>query len=779
MKRTLLTLALVLIAVQAWSQCANPTYQGFGSSTPGGSGQTVVTVTNGNSDGPGSLQAAIGSNRCIQFSGAYTIDNTGGFGINIDNVHHMTIDGLSAPSPGITVLGCGFRFADFSNNIIMRGIRVRQNANECVDVERKALQFLGGAHTIVIDHNSFSGSADENISMSDPPGDGPHDITISWNFFTDPVQTEGDRVNVSFGHFALRVSGHHNYTKTGDRNPAAGYAYTPAPEIQLDWRNNVGCLDGIGAMILNGTKINVINNTYINCGLTPAEFSEQVLLLDNIEGAPFPEAYVDGNTTDPNVAGLNSRGNVGSPFATAPVTTSSAAQSACDVVGGAGVLPRDSHDQGALAAFTLAGCGAPTCVPENCANGCCGDSCCAPTPSGNIARYQFENNALDTGVLGLGLHGTLNGNASFTSVNPILGTHSLLLDGTGDYVTIPVSAPWNVGQYVGLAAGVNLTGIGADGCGVIGTGSYRLGVAANGRPFAAYSDGTTFSQVEATTPLSLNVYGHLAMTVDPTHLRLWVNGTPAASTPRNGNVSDPSGFVYIGRRGGGENTADCAGRIDAVYVHNTFYDDQAVLNLYNDHNPLMGTTSTDWRFYAADAPNNTYLAGQPVNAPSIVVNRSSKLRQGWNIKRNGPTTTLHYPFECNLNGGAFAQLDNSCAANPACITTDTVKNMGDLTTEDPEMPTGGFTFVAGRHVADTINTGFQTTLQDGEVTKWDYTLAYNQSLANNDVVTCRPRTASGVLDSYPPVLPQMIMSVIAAPSGAHVVGGTFRGGTRK
>ena len=81
---------------------AFPGAEGFGSTTPGGRGGRVITVTNLRPDGPGSLQAAVMARgpRTVVFAvgGLITADIT-----VLDG--RLTIAGQTAPDPGITIRG--------------------------------------------------------------------------------------------------------------------------------------------------------------------------------------------------------------------------------------------------------------------------------------------------------------------------------------------------------------------------------------------------------------------------------------------------------------------------------------------------------------------------------------------------------------------------------------------------------------------------------------------------------------------------------------------------
>ncbi|MGH8006048.1 MAG: hypothetical protein ACREQ3_03485, partial [Candidatus Binatia bacterium] len=101
------------------------TFAGFGATTPGGSGGTVVHVTNLKDAGLGSLRDALSQgNRHIVFDVAGVIELKSRLDVK---GAHITIDGFSALLPGITLKNYGLRIPgkDGAHNVIVQGIRVR------------------------------------------------------------------------------------------------------------------------------------------------------------------------------------------------------------------------------------------------------------------------------------------------------------------------------------------------------------------------------------------------------------------------------------------------------------------------------------------------------------------------------------------------------------------------------------------------------------------------------------------------------------------------------
>ena len=103
-------------------------YQGFGAETPGGSGQPTYRVTNLRDSGPGSLRDAVSRGQ------RYVVFDVAGEITLSDHVlvrgSYVTIDGFTAPPPGITIKNRGLyvRGIDGAHDVIVRGIRVRDAA---------------------------------------------------------------------------------------------------------------------------------------------------------------------------------------------------------------------------------------------------------------------------------------------------------------------------------------------------------------------------------------------------------------------------------------------------------------------------------------------------------------------------------------------------------------------------------------------------------------------------------------------------------------------------
>ena len=124
----------------------------------------------------------------------------------------LTIDGLTAPAPGITLVGDGLILRgnvglpsnQFPvNDVIVRGLRIRGAPFD-------GIQIAFGAHHIVIDHVSVRDTGDGLIDITE----GAHDVTVSWSILAGGSKAMLVKYN------AYNVTLHHNlWVDTRNRNP--------------------------------------------------------------------------------------------------------------------------------------------------------------------------------------------------------------------------------------------------------------------------------------------------------------------------------------------------------------------------------------------------------------------------------------------------------------------------------------------------------------------------------------------------------------------------------
>lgn len=205
-----LLIFLLLITGLSVAQLRNTPFVGYGAAATGGT--NVVTVSNTNASGAGSLAACalVNGNWC-KFSVSGTINST------IIMSSNVTIDGFSAPAPGITITGgttnSGCIAITNQSNIIIQGLRIRN----CSPSNTKGIMLFqtGGNEnsTIVIDANEIENVTDEDIGSS------AHDVTISNNMLSSPASSGGQLVKYDAYHFTFYHNLWVNFTGNDSRVP--------------------------------------------------------------------------------------------------------------------------------------------------------------------------------------------------------------------------------------------------------------------------------------------------------------------------------------------------------------------------------------------------------------------------------------------------------------------------------------------------------------------------------------------------------------------------------
>jgi pectate lyase len=304
-------------------------FEGFGSSTPGGNNGAIVEVTSLADSGPGTLREALaGSNRHIVFAVAGSI--TLSTDISVRNRSFITVDGSTAPSPGITIQGRGITLRDNSHDIVLTHLRIRNAGNDGI-----AVQY--GAYNVVIDHCSVTDSVDGNIDITE----GAHDVTVQWTILgytrTDwyAFQSRGMLINNSIQGAVQNVSLHHNFwINNMQRSPEVSSTNT-----LIDIRNNVFWDWGARATRFNqGGRGNVVNNIYVKVTNLNSNL-EDALVLQSDAGA----VHVSGNL-GPAGRNINTQSTAAAPFNVAPVATDPAADVEEILRQSVGAFPRDSVD---------------------------------------------------------------------------------------------------------------------------------------------------------------------------------------------------------------------------------------------------------------------------------------------------------------------------------------------------------------------------------------------------------------------------------------------------
>jgi hypothetical protein len=333
-------------------------YEGFGTITVGGSGRSVVHVTNLNAVGPGSLYEAMGSDRIIVFDVSGTIDHFQWDSSNEFPVSNLTIDGSTAPSPGITLdngnqANC-LSFQDGCHDIIVKNIRVRNAGNDCISVVK--------GYNMIFDHVSVGGGSDGNFDITA----GAHDITVQYSIIGAGKPNWSGAMLIAYDG-TRNISIHHNLFNSrsaagvGERNPLIHCLdNVSTDDFMVDFRCNIvwnwgadgGTGYGYGSALDFGGTANLINNFYQSSGI----MSDNPIELNH--DSTNARAYIWGNVSgnpgiDPNAKSNHSIWIIPS---WAVVTTETACAAAALVLAGAGCQPLDATDKALTGSVSLANC---------------------------------------------------------------------------------------------------------------------------------------------------------------------------------------------------------------------------------------------------------------------------------------------------------------------------------------------------------------------------------------------------------------------------------------
>jgi len=332
--------------------------EGYAPLPRGGEGGRVVEVTSLEDAGPGTFRAALadvkekGGPARIVFRVGGPITAKTGMSLSTSRV---TIDGSTAPAPGITLDGTDIFKQFFDENgyvtelfkkksrgarkfrpgtkrsfrgpmltfsgvedVIIRDIRFRGTPVH-------SLQLFGSCKRVLVDHISSTECSDGAFSING----GAENITVQWSLFAGnnlTTRVRGDKI--SFHHCL--------FTENRMRHPLARGGGV------RDLRNNV-IINWYTAGIQTNpsearqTPMNIVNNFFS----VAASNKPATKILD--AGPAFP-MHISGNI-GPGRHNLNARSTRARPHEEPGVTTQTAAEAKELVLKYAGARPRDERDQ--------------------------------------------------------------------------------------------------------------------------------------------------------------------------------------------------------------------------------------------------------------------------------------------------------------------------------------------------------------------------------------------------------------------------------------------------
>lgn len=220
-------------------------------STEGGLHGRTIVVTSLNDNGPGTLRAALtayGPRRIVfAVSGEIWIRDT--LSVFSPNV---TVEGQTAPSPGITILGDRIRIR--ANDVIFRNIRLRVGALKGSDPQNRDGFTIDGSmdgkrpiSNVAIENCSVSWSVDEALQIWGP---NTHDITVRNCIFSEALDK------------SIHPKGAHSM------GPIIG----PGTKNVLFERNLFAHNQGRNPVICGGAEAAIVNNLIFNPGYAGVHF---------------------------------------------------------------------------------------------------------------------------------------------------------------------------------------------------------------------------------------------------------------------------------------------------------------------------------------------------------------------------------------------------------------------------------------------------------------------------------------------------------------------------
>jgi pectate lyase len=334
-----------LVVLLAWGGACAQTTPAPASAPSRAPDRPLFRVTSLSHSGPGSLREALSEgNRNIVFDVGGNIDTAGD--LAVAGLSSITIDGSTAPPPGITITGGGaLSFENGAHDIVVKSIRVRNGTDDNIRVYN--------SHDIVFDHVSSSNARDGALDVTE----GSYNVTVQWSILISPSGSGTMLIKYN----TYEVTLHHNLFHGTDRNPllSVDETATSSSRTMADIRNNIvwnwgrasGTQWGYGVGVDHGARANIVNNFFQANGSYPrlAEFA-----IDFNHNGRGAQAYVAGNVSGNGVA--LARGDVDTPFVAPAVSTDPTCTAASKVLAQAGARPLDAIDQALISAVSLANC---------------------------------------------------------------------------------------------------------------------------------------------------------------------------------------------------------------------------------------------------------------------------------------------------------------------------------------------------------------------------------------------------------------------------------------
>jgi hypothetical protein len=351
-----------------------------------------------------------------------------------------------------------------------------------------------------------------------------------------------------------------------------------------------------------------------------------------------------------------------------------------------------------------------------------------PPATGPVASYGFEE---ASGSAATDQSGN-NNNGTFTGATRVAGKfgNGLSFNGTTGAVTVPDSASLDLTTGMTLEAWVNPTALTGWRTAVLketaGDLAYALYASDGTRPVGiAYAATKAYSS--GTAALPLNTWTHLAATYDGATVRLFVNGTLAASAAATGPISVSSAPLRIG--GNSVWGEYFAGTIDEVRVYNRALSQTEIQADMNT--PVTPPADT--------VPPSITSATPAASATGVALGTSI-------------TATFSEPMSAATIGSATFELrDASNALVARTVTYDSTRRVATLQPSVPLAPlvtytaivksgAGGVKDVAANPLASNYSWTFTTGAATGLVASYSF-----EESAGTSVIDRSGNNNSGIL----------------------------------
>ena len=298
-------------------------------------------------------------------------------------------------------------------------------------------------------------------------------------------------------------------------------------------------------------------------------------------------------------------------------------------------VPRARRLNGALIVAVLVGIAALIGWLDPAASGF------AATP-GLVAAFAFDEGS---GATVTDASGSAN-NGTTANTTWVAGKNggALSFNGTSSRVTIPDTTSLHLTTAMTLEAWVDKTATNSGWRDIVykGNDNYYLSASStpNNRPAGGAIIGGTYGEAYGTATLATNTWAHLALTYDGTTIRLYVNGTQVASTPKTGSITTSTNPLTIGS--------------DSFYgqYFQGLIDDLRVYNVALSAAQIQ----TDMNTPVGPAPTDTQAPTAPASLSATAVN-GTRVDLSWAASSDNVGVAGYQVERCAGSGcSSFAQI---------------------------------------------------------------------------------------------------------------------------